>query len=306
MSAWRQLGLQLGAADSLEATTLLESSGAVSVTTTAAGDEELFVAHAGEAADGERVLWSRCRVVGLFPGSADLRDVRAQLSARFPALEMDESVLTEDDWAHSTNVHGLSMAFGGGRLRLEPRLSRAQSEPDAPTVYLDAGLAFGSGSHPTTRMCLEFLAGADLEGMRVLDFGCGSGILAIAAARLGAREVVAVDIDPQALLATKQNAHYNSVSERQLTVLTPAQFSPESKPFDFVVANILANPLIELAPALIGALAPGGVLTLTGVLRPQAAAVAGAYERLKLKEADALQVDGSTWVRLEGGYRAAT
>ena len=299
MSGWRQLAVTLEAADAAAATAMLEAAGAASVTTSAADDEELFVAHAGEVSD-EAPLWSRCRVTGLFPGEQDLAAVR-QAFAGLNEVELHEASLDDEAW--QLPAPEISLSFGGDRLRLQPR-SQAGPSTDVPTIFLDAGLAFGSGSHPTTRMCLEFLSTAPLHGARMLDYGCGSGILAIAAALLGARSVVGVDIDPQSWFATRQNALYNSVPENVLAVMSAEQFADEahaSEPFDLVVANILANPLIELAPRLCATLAPGGTLTLTGVLEAQVPDVVDAYASgVALHEADRQVLDGASWIRLEG------
>ncbi len=303
MNTWRQLAVVLPADDALLASDLFEAAGAVSVTTSAASDEALFVAHAGEIAEGAAALWSRCLVTGLFTADSDLAPLREVLGSRFETAEITEAELPESAWLGG--VPALSLVFGGGRLRLEPKSGRTEPRQEGAVVFLDAGLAFGSGSHPTTQMCLEYLAHAELAGRRVLDFGCGSGILAVAAARLGAREVVAVDIDPQAWLATRENAHYNSVPERQLVVLSPDEFAAQSEPFDVVVANILANPLIALAPVLSAALARGGHLLLTGILAPQAEAVVAAYPDVPLAVGDRRSADGATWVRLEGQRASA-
>ncbi len=303
MNAWRQLAAVLLADDALLASDMFEAAGAVSVTTSAASDEALFVAHAGEIADGAAALWRRCLVTGLFAADSDLAVLRAELGSRFDTAEITETELPESAWLGG--VPALSLAFGGGRLRLEPKSSRTELDQEGAVVFLDAGLAFGSGSHPTTQMCLDYLAEAALEGRRVLDFGCGSGILAVAAARLGARQVMAVDIDPQAWLATKENAHYNGVPESQLVVRSPDEFAAESEPFDVVVANILANPLIALAPVLSAAVARGGRLVLTGILDPQVEAVVAAYPDIPLAEGDRRSADGATWVRLEGRRASA-
>lgn len=145
---------------------------------------------------------------------------------------------------------------------------------DAVVLELDPGLAFGTGTHPTTAMCLEWLDGAPLRGRSVLDYGCGSGILALAALKLGAAHATGIDNDPQALLATDENAARNGLADR-LTVLAPDVLADAT--FDFVVANILALPLIELAPRLAALTSPGGALALAGLLDEQAAAVAAAY-----------------------------
>jgi ribosomal protein L11 methyltransferase len=154
-------------------------------------------------------------------------------------------------------------------------------------VDLDPGLAFGTGHHPTTALCLEWLDGADLAGRTLLDFGCGSGILAIAALKLGAARAIAVDHDPQAIEATRANAAVNGVSDR-LAVGLPEDLAALSGglPADLVVANILAGPLVELAPALLNALRPGGELALSGVLADQVETVRAAYaDQLELAPA---------------------
>jgi ribosomal protein L11 methyltransferase len=162
-------------------------------------------------------------------------------------------------------------------------------------LRLDPGLAFGSGGHPTTRLCLEWLAGQQLEGLRVLDFGCGSGILGLAAGVLGARQVVAVDHDPQALLATRENAAYNQITGKQLIVQAPAELSGAGD-FDVVVANILANPLLELASWITALLRPGGMLALSGLLANQAEQILEGYPGIRFGE----PMQDGDWLRLSG------
>ena len=176
-----------------------------------------------------------------------------------------------------------------------PPSDRARSFPSA-VLRLDLGLAFGTGQHPTTRSCLAWLADARLEGRSVLDYGCGSGILGIAAALLGAARVVAVDVEPQALWATQANARFNGVALD--AVITPEEF-PTQLEFDLVLANILANTLVELGPALSGCLNSGGQLVLAGVLESQVGAVQAAYPGLAF---DPPFVDGE-WARLTGRRR---
>ena len=309
MTVWQQLAVRLSAGEAETATDILEAHGALSVTVSAASDEPLFVAHAGEVAEGEAALWTRCAITALFAEDAVLDDLRHALTTRFASAELHQTTLTEADWLAAAAGSQLELSFGAGRLLLRPRAARDGAPANAPpTVYLDAGLAFGSGSHPTTQMCLDWLASVSLEGCRVLDYGCGSGILAIAAARLGAAQVVGVDIDAQALLATRDNALYNSVPEARLEVLTPDAFlrsTHASHASDIVVANILANPLIALSDVLSGALAPGGRLCLTGLLADQAEAVIAAYPSLDLAVREEVLHDGATWVRVEGGSHAA-
>ena len=163
-------------------------------------------------------------------------------------------------------------------------------------MRLEPGLAFGSGSHPTTRLCLERLAATPPAGIDVIDYGCGSGVLAITAAVLGARRVAAVDVDPQALRATAENARINGVSDRVIAVESGAALAPAPR----VLSNILAGTLVELAPVLTAATAPGGSLTLSGILEAQADEVAGAY-----RGAFDVHAGGTSdgWMRLDGRRR---
>ena len=161
----------------------------------------------------------------------------------------------------------------GRRLWVCPTAADAPDDPRAVVVRLDPGLAFGTGTHPTTALCLQILDALPLSGASVIDYGCGSGILGIAALKLGAARVTAVDLDPQALIATRENAIRNGVSSQIETQAVPAALQAA----DCVVANILAGPLIELAPVLTGACRPKGDLLLSGLLKTQAYAVKAAY-----------------------------
>ena len=182
----------------------------------------------------------------------------------------------------------------GERLWIVP----SWAEPltgNAVNLRLDPGLAFGTGTHETTAMCLAWLDGADLTGKTVLDFGCGSGVLAIAALLLGAERVLACDIDPQALLATRENATLNGVSDRLECCLPDAM--PTQASFDLVIANILAGPLVSLAPQLLGYCASGAALVLSGILNAQANEVMAAYAPDIRFAPPARQGD---WTRLAG------
>jgi ribosomal protein L11 methyltransferase len=175
----------------------------------------------------------------------------------------------------------------GRRLWVCPHAAAAPQDPDAVVVRLDPGLAFGTGTHPTTALCLQILDSLPVSGRRVIDYGCGSGILGLAALKLGAAHVTAVDLDPQALLATRDNAIRNGVS---------ASIDVQDVGIDAlaqaycVMANILAGPLIELAPKLTAACEPGGYLLLSGLLKTQAyavkAAYSGAFSMLQVVERD--------------------
>lgn len=234
-----------------------------------------------EPAPGETPLWAETVTLGLFADGTDLAPVQASLRELLPdgAEACFISELIEDqDWVRVWLKDCPPLSFGA-RLWVVPREKVGEvDQDDAVLLRLDPGLAFGTGTHPTTALCLQWLAGletdGELQGRTVLDYGCGSGVLAIAALLLGAQRAVGVDIDPQALLATRDNAAENAVAGR--IVATPAEdFVP--LPADIIVANILANPLIVLAPTLASSIRPGGRLVLAGLLDRQAADVRRAY-----------------------------
>ena len=209
------------------------------------------------------------RLTALFPGPAGLSAALARLAGAATALPPHESFEVPDqDWVRATQAQFAP-------LEITPALWIVPSwcdpvDPSAINLALDPGLAFGTGSHPTTRLCLRWLARELRGGETVLDYGCGSGILAIAASRLGAARVVGTDIDPQAIAASRANAKRNGVDAAFVPV--DALASDETA-FDVVVANILANPLISLAPALARRLRCGGRIVLSGILDAQADAV---------------------------------
>jgi ribosomal protein L11 methyltransferase len=211
----------------------------------------------------------------LFGSGADRDLLLAALHGRLGGGRPDRvrwREVGDRDWARAWMDRFRPMRFGR-RLWICPGGLPA-GEPDAVRLELDPGLAFGTGTHPTTAMCLEWLDSQALAGRRVVDYGCGSGILGLAALKLGAASVLAVDLDPQALLATRENAARNGL-EAGLTVSEELNLAPDCA--DILVANILAGPLIELAPGLAAAVRPGGEIALSGVLEAQAAAVTAAY-----------------------------
>ena len=188
------------------------------------------------------------------------------------------------------------MRFGQS-LWVCPRGSAAP-EPGAIVVELDPGLAFGTGTHPTTALCLEWLDSLDLSGKTVIDYGSGSGILAIAALKLGAAAATAFDIDPQAVLASRDNAARNGVGARLAVTPDPGGLE---EPADVVVANILAGPLVELATEILDLTITGGTLALSGILSTQVAEVEAAYASgLRFDSPAFLEQDGQTWARLTG------
>lgn len=253
---------------------LLESFGALSISFADAGDFPLL-----EPLPGERKLWPETEITGLYASGTDSSPILAALKKQF-GEEIPAAVvpLEERNWIREW-MSRFTPVKCGSKLWICPTWLKV-AEPGSVVVMLDPGLAFGSGTHATTWLCLNFLDRLCLEGKlqskRVLDYGCGSGILGIAALKLGAASATGIDIDEQALLASRENAARNQVAER-LTLLKGEEGLLEPEPFAVVVANILAEPLIKLEPRLAALSAPGGVLALSGILNSQAQEVAEAY-----------------------------
>lgn len=269
--AWLELKIALGTLDAQKVEEALVEAGAVSVTLEDAGDEPLY-----EPDPLKPPLWSDTRLTALFAADADMDGVQAFLLAtlglpRLPAHRVEP--LEDRDWAREWLKDFKPMRFGR-RLWVCPT-TYTPPEPSAVNLLLDPGLAFGTGTHATTALCLEWLDGATLTGLDVIDYGCGSGILAIAAARLGAKRVWAVDNDPQALQATRDNAARNGV-EALIDVSAPESLPAEKA--DVLLANILAGPLMQLAPRLAALVKSGGALVLSGILKSQEAELRAAYE----------------------------
>lgn len=265
---WLQITLSHNAPEQMEA--LLEAAGAVAITLRDGGDEALI-----EPEPGASPLWQNTEIIGLFPEHTDAQSVINEVQT---GLELAEPIkwhaeLIEDrDWVRAWLDDYRPMRFGEN-LWVCPKHETVHAE-NAIVLQLDPGMAFGTGSHASTALCLEWLDANPPRGHLVIDYGCGSGILAIAAALLGARYAYAVDIDPQALVATQDNAAYNQIDScvetRDAQDLTPNKA-------DLVLANILAGPLIELAPELSQLVRPGGTLVMAGLLEQQAASVQSAY-----------------------------
>jgi ribosomal protein L11 methyltransferase len=248
----------------------LENAGALSITLGDAADEPQL-----EPPPGDAPLWSRVAISALFP------DEPGALATAYALSETLAGQLTADTrferihdlaWERAWLNELVPMRFGR-RLWVCPR-GQAADDPDALVVELDPGLAFGTGHHPTTALCLRWLDGMDVEGRSVIDYGCGSGILAIAALRLGAARAVAVDHDPQALQAALSNAEQNAVADRLLVVM-PGEIPRD--PADLLLANILAGPLVELSPRVGSLVRAWGSIALSGILVGQIPWVETAY-----------------------------
>lgn len=246
----------------------------------------------GEPGSPETPLWRLSRVVALFEPNEDVKEAveAAKQKVSLGGTPTEYTEVAEQDWVRLTQSQFDPIRIND-RLWIVPSWHQAP-DPAAINLELDPGLAFGTGSHPTTRLCLEWLCDRVQGGETLLDYGCGSGILALAAAKLGAGEVVGVDIDERALEAAADNAAKNGVTLRLLHTRQPL---PDR--FSLVVANILTNPLCVLAPLIAARVAPGGRLALSGVLATQAEQVVAAYAPHIALDVGAT-LDG--WVRLEG------
>ena len=273
---------------------ILVRHGATSISFSDAGREPVL-----EPAPGETPLWPKTRVAGLFAPDADLEGLLEEICRTFgiddlPSHRIDdvEDRAWELEWARDV----APMRFGR-RLWVCPGDTTA---PDAAavTVRLDPGMAFGSGTHATTAMCLEWLDGLPLEGKTLLDYGCGSGILAIAALKLGCSSVCALDIDPQAVTATAANAARNGVASRLRVTREPGELSGD---FDVVVANILAGPLVQLARPISMCVRIGCLLALSGILSDQVGDMLAAFRPwIEFDEPQFSDQGGQTWARLSG------
>lgn len=293
---WPQISaiVEADAIEAIEAS--LFETGALSVTAEDAADAPIL-----EPAPGTTPLWSLTRLRALFAQGTALTPLLARLTAQHPGIEWHADLtLADRDWTRAWLDHFRPMQFG--RLRVRPVVWEEGAAPPEAQVdlRLDPGLAFGTGTHPSTASCLRWLAHeVALANARVLDYGCGSGILAIAACLLGARRATCVDIDPQALTAAAANATVNGVRDR---LALTADDHLAATGYDVVVANILAGPLVALAPRLALLAAPGARLKLAGILTAQARDVARAYA--PWFEVAWAPVD-EQWARVTGTRRAA-
>lgn len=286
---WIQIRLYATAKTANKLSNMLMGQGAQAVTYMDAQDNPVY-----EPLPGETKLWGETLVTGLFDAETDPAPIIAFFQRHF-GKQMPYKVeqLEDKDWVREWMDHFHPMQFGE-RLWICPSW-RDVPDPDAVNVMLDPGLAFGTGTHPTTALCLQWLDGIDLVGKTVVDFGCGSGILAIAALKLGAARVIGIDIDPQAIQASRDNAERNGVAD-QLELFLPED-QPKSLQADILVANILAGPLRELAPLMNELVRPGGLLALSGVLETQAVELEQIYGQWFDMDATAVREE---WCRLSG------
>ncbi|HVF35779.1 MAG TPA: 50S ribosomal protein L11 methyltransferase [Candidatus Saccharimonadia bacterium] len=298
---WLELSIRSHRREWARIEAALEELGALSVTLLDASDAPIL-----EPGPGETPLWPELVANALFDADVDRRGLLAALVELAPAFDPAQAtfdVVEDADWSRAWMDTYQPMRFGE-RLWIYPSTIDPPAAGDEIVVRLDPGLAFGTGTHATTAMCLEWLdalahgrdATARFAGARVLDYGCGSGVLAIAALKLGAASAAGVDNDPQALLATRDNAERNGVADR-LSILDPDDPALAPGSFDVVVANILAGALVALAPRLCALARAGAPVALSGILPAQQAEVIEAYAPWCFA-LTATERDG--WVRVDG------
>lgn len=288
---WLQLRIESNRQQAEFIEDALLAAGAVSVTLEDSADQPIL-----EPALGETPLWNETRITGLFDAEIDTAQAisiaSSELGHELPQHRWE--LLEDKDWERAWMDNFKPMAFGQ-RLWICPSW-KEPPQPNAANLMLDPGLAFGTGTHPTTALCLKWLDQQDLTDKIVVDYGCGSGILGIAALLLGAKEVIAVDNDPQALIATQDNAQRNNVHPDQIETYLP-QDAPKELEADLVLANILAGPLAELEPVLTKLCRPQGDIILSGILSNQAKTLIDHYQQSFQMDETALNED---WVRLHG------
>jgi ribosomal protein L11 methyltransferase len=290
--SWLKFEMHLGGLDAGRVEDALQSAGALSVTFEDAGDSPIY-----QPGAEPMPLWNDTRITGLFPAGIDVRSVCVSLLAtlgieQVPSYRIE--LLEDREWVREWLKDLKPMRFGE-RLWVYPS-TFVPADISAVNVLLDPGLAFGTGNHASTALCLEWLDSADLRGKTVIDYGCGSGILAIAAVRLGAKRVWAVDTDPQALTATRENAGRNQMTTLEVT--PPEELTASQ--VDVVLANILAGTLVELAPRFAALVRTGGNLLLSGILSSQRDEIQAAYATL-FKFSDGAQ--RQEWLRMDGVRR---
>ncbi|MFM4935633.1 50S ribosomal protein L11 methyltransferase [Aeromonas veronii] len=286
---WIQIRINATAKTADKVSNMLLGRGAQAVTFMDAKNVPVY-----EPMPGETPLWGETEVMGLFDAETDPAPTIAffqQIFGENVGYKVEQ--LEDKDWVREWMDHFHPMQFGE-RLWICPSW-RDVPNPDAVNVMLDPGLAFGTGTHPTTALCLQWLDGLDLTGKTVVDFGCGSGILGIAALKLGAARVIGIDIDPQAIQASRDNAARNGVAD-QIELYLPAD-QPQDVEADVVVANILAGPLRELAPLIAGHGKAGSLMALSGVLESQAPELETIYGQWFEMDPTAVKEE---WCRLSG------
>jgi ribosomal protein L11 methyltransferase len=291
---WQQFSVTCQAAQLEQVEELMMELGALSISLRDAGDEPIY-----EPLPGDSPVWSESVVTATFAENCDPENLAQMLAARLPprlAQTVTGNSFQDRDWEQAYRQHFKP-------IQCAPRLWIVPSwidppDPKATVVRLDPGLAFGTGSHPTTALCLAWLATQQLDDLDLIDYGCGSGILAIAAIKLGARRVLAVDIDAQALAACQSNMAVNAIAVDRIRVCPPERMDTTAS--DLLIANILAGPLLALVDRFAGLVRPGGKILLSGILKSQLNEIQSAYRKYFVLE-PARHRD--QWVCLSGRRR---
>lgn len=290
---WLQCFLDVSRSQTEQYEDILLALGASSVTYQDAADQPLF-----EPGPGEIALWDNVQVVALFTEEYEEDVIHSQLTALFgdalPPVRFER--LEDQVWERAWIEHFQPMPFGQ-RLWIYPSWAEQPANSEHVILKLDPGLAFGTGTHPTTALCLEWLDAEELTGKTVIDYGCGSGVLAIAALLLGAAQATGYDNDPQALVASHDNAEQNGVADKLQMALVETDGEALDEQAEIVLANILAGPLQQLAPNIAPLVKAGGKLVLSGILAEQAESVMDAYRAYGLEFSPVTEREG--WVRLD-------
>lgn len=291
--AWQQLIFTADQSLAEQLESVLFAVGADAVSFLDAEDQPLF-----EPLPNTNTIWEKTKVVALFDINVDIDEILQSVSSalgetRLPPYSLE--TLADQDWERSWMDDFNPMQFGE-KLWICPSWCEPV-DPEAINIKLDPGLAFGTGTHETTSLCLEWLEQNDIQDLTMIDYGCGSGVLAIAACLLGVKKVWAVDYHPQAIQATQQNSQENNISPEKIIALQPEEL-PDLKA-DLIVANILAQPLIELAPRMAELLKPEGRLILSGILAEQTDLILAAYkDNFTLQDMQ----QKHDWMRIEFKY----
>ncbi len=294
--AWWQLSIQCKASELEQLEDLLFELGALSINLADARDEPIY-----EPLPGHTPVWQDSIVTGMFDSRQNPEQLQQSISERLPThllSSLRQSQLEDQDWVQAYRDHYFPIQCAEN-LWIVPSWHQAPN-PAATNIILDPGLAFGTGGHPTTALCLAWLADNNMTGQTVIDYGCGSGILAIAACKLGARQVTGIDIDPQALDASRQNAERNKIPVEQFALYLPTQL--ESHGVDLLIANILSGTLIHLSNILAELVKPGGKILLSGILCKQVDELQSAYQTFFKLDPVSTKED---WVRVTGTRKHA-
>jgi ribosomal protein L11 methyltransferase len=286
---WQQINCHCTKAFQDEITQCMETANALSITFQDAGDTPVL-----EPLPGETPLWNDLIVTALFDGDDDLSALLLTLESnkqQWKIADIDLEIIADQDWERAWMDDFKPMRFGEN-LWIYPSWNEVP-EDDSTKIILDPGLAFGSGTHPTTALCLEWLDANPPQGLSVIDYGCGSGILAIAAAKLGAGKIVATDIDHQALIATKDNMLKNQIPDTAIETYFPEDMP--TKPVELLIANILSGPLVELAETFAQLTKANGALVLSGILEQQTDNIIHAYQPYF---SDIQVVQKDDWIRV--------